>query len=224
MSGGTQVVIPVKRLSGALRRLGVVLSPSERALLQEAMLRDMLTACRSASGIAGVLVVSSDETAQRRADEAGARHLPDHDPPRGINAAVAIGQADARSRGHRALVLTADLPLVRTADVDALAAHDTGGRGMVLVPSHTGDGTNALLIDPADAVATLLGEDSRARHLAVARREGIPLIEHAMPTIGLDVDTPADLRAMLDRGAPAHTLAICRSLDLATRLEAVGRT
>lgn len=213
----TQVVIPVKRLDRALRRLGKVLRPAERGALQEAMLRDMLAACR-ASAVAEVVIVSSDPTAAAAAARAGARVIADHDPPRGINAAVALGQTDARARGNRALVLTADLPLVAAADLDALVDTDTAPGDVVLVPSHTGYGTNALLLHDADVIATQLGEDSRARHRAAAAEAGCRYREHPLPRIGLDIDTPDDLRTLLADGPPMHTARVCHALELPARL------
>jgi len=220
VSAPTQVVIPVKKLSGALRRLSPVLSPAERSMMQEAMLRDMLAACGEAGTAADVLIVSSDPTAAACADAAGARHLPDHDPPRGINAAVAVGQRDARDRGHRALVLTADLALIEAADIAALVATPTRAPAVVLVPSHLGTGTNALLLDAADVIATRLGTDSRARHRAAAAAAGCAYRETTVPRIGLDIDTPADLRTLIAAGAPRHTAAVCRALGLSDRLDA----
>lgn len=219
MTPATQVIIPVKRLAGALRRLGSVLSPAERALLQEAMLRDMLGACTAAAGLADVVVVSSDPRAAACAAAAGARNLPDHDPPRGINAAVAVGQRAVAAAGHRALVLTADLPLVSPTDITRLAEMTTVPPMVVLVPSHLGTGTNALLLDRADAIRTRLGRDSRARHRAAAAAAGCTYQERCVPRIGLDIDTPADLRALIAAAAPPHTRAVCGALDLATRLD-----
>lgn len=220
MRARTQVVIPVKRLSGALGRLSPVMSPAERSMMQEAMLRDMLDACGEAGVAADVLIVSSDPTAAACADAAGARHLPDHEPPRGINAAVAIGQRDARERGHRALVLTADLALIGAADVAELVATPTRAPGVVLVPSHLGTGTNALLLDAADVIATRLGNASRERHRAAAAAAGCAYREVTMPRIGLDIDTPADLRALIAATPSRHTAAVCAALGLGDRLDA----
>lgn len=218
----TQIVIPVKRLPGALRRLSGVLDPRERGLLQEAMLRDMLVACVGTDGVDEVLVVTSDDTAIRRATEAGARWLPDHDPPRGINAAVAVGRRDAAERGHRAVVLTADLPLIQPDDITAVVSTPCPAPGVVLVPSHTGLGTNALLMDPPAVFRTRLGEDSRARHQASAREVGCGYHEVERERIALDIDTPEDLRRMLQMDPPTRTLEVCVALDLASRLQAVS--
>lgn len=215
-----QAVIPVKPLGRALGRLAAVLSPSERRDLQEAMLDDLLTACAGCPDLAGLLVVTSDPQAAALAARHGARVLPDHDPPQGMNAAVAVGCADAARRGRAALVLTADLPLARPEDLTGVIAAAPPGGGVVLVPSRAGTGTNALLIDPADAMGTLLGPDSRARHRALAGELGLALIEVVVPRIALDVDTPADLAALVAGPWSCRTTDVCARGGLADRLTA----
>jgi len=216
-----QAVIPVKPLGRALGRLAAVLAPGERRDLQAAMLADLLEACRGCAALAGTLVVTSDGAAGEMAQGFGARVLPDHAPPQGMNAAVSIGRADAARRGLRALVLTADLPLTRPEDLAAVVAA-APAPGVVLVPSRDGTGTNALLLDPADAMPTRLGPDSRARHTALVRERGLALTELALPRIALDVDTPADL-APIAAGAHgwSRTWEVCVRHGLAERL-AVG--
>ena len=204
----TQAVIPVKPMERALRRLSRVLSPAERRALQAAMLTDLLDACAACPGLAGTLVVTSDTEAAALAAERRMAVLPDHDPPKGINAAVAIGRADAARRGMRALVLTADLPLTRPEDLAAILAAAPAAPGAVLVPSRDGTGTNALLLDPPGAFPTRLGRDSRA--LAAERR--VALVETALPRVALDVDTPADL-ALVASG----TLGWCRTTTVCAR-------
>lgn len=219
-----QAVVPVKPLGRALGRLAAVLSPAERRDLQAAMLADLLAACRDCAALAGVLVVSADPAAGELAAGFGARVLPDHAPPQGMNAAVAIGCADAARRGLRALVLTADLPLTRPGDLAAIVAAGEAGPGVVLVPSRDGTGTNALLLDPPEAMPTRLGPDSRARHRRLARERGLALRELALPRVALDVDTPADLAAVATGGHGwCRTVDVCLRHGLAARL-AVGTT
>ncbi|HWH15128.1 MAG TPA: 2-phospho-L-lactate guanylyltransferase [Miltoncostaeaceae bacterium] len=214
-----QAVIPVKPLGRALGRLAAVLAPAERRDLQAAMLADLLDACRGCAALDALLVVTSDPAAGQLAAGFGARLLPDHAPPQGMNAAVAIGRADAARQGRRALVLTADLPLTRPEDLAAIvAAAPAVAGGVVLVPSRDGTGTNALLLDPAEAMPTRLGPDSRAQHAALARERGLVLTELALPRIALDVDTPADLAPI---AAGAH--GWCRTTEVCVRHGLAGR-
>ena len=68
-------VIPVKPLGASLGRLGGVLGPAERGVLQLAMLSDVLAACREAP-LAGTLVVTADPRAAERARAEGAGASP----------------------------------------------------------------------------------------------------------------------------------------------------
>ena len=76
------------------------------------MLSDVLGPARGARPGRASLVVTADPEAARLAAAEGARVVPDHDPPRGMNAAVRRPRRGlARAGAEAALVLTADLPL-----------------------------------------------------------------------------------------------------------------
>jgi len=128
-----------------------------------------------------------------------------------MNAAVRRGLAAAAELGApAALVLTADLPLARPEDLDAIVAAAPPGPGAVLAPSRDGTGTNALLLVPPGAVPPRLGPGSLARHLAEAARAGLAAVLLERPGLALDVDTPADLaalRAAEPGGATGEALA-----------------
>jgi 2-phospho-L-lactate guanylyltransferase len=222
MSGGVWAVIPVKPLRGALRRLRPALDARMRRELQVAMLTDVLTACAGARSLEGVLVVTSDPDAATLAGAiARARVVPDHDPPRGMNAAVARGLAAVAAGGAgAALVLTADLPLLHPDDIDAVVAGGPAGVSALIVPSHEGTGTNAMLLRPPQALAPRLGPDSLARHTAQAARRGLTLERLERPRVGLDIDTPADVAALMATGGRCATLEVCARLEIAAHLEA----
>lgn len=219
---GVWAVIPVKPLRGALRRLTPALDAPVRRALQVAMLSDVLGACAGAPGLAGVMVVTSDPDATALAERiAGARVVPDHAPPRGMNAAVVRGLAAVGELGAEgALVLTADLPLARPEDIAAILAQPLPGPSALLVPSADGTGTNAMLLRPPAAMPPLLGPDSFARHSAAAGRRGLALGRLELPTIALDIDTPADLIALMARDAPCATLEMCARLEVGLLLGA----
>jgi 2-phospho-L-lactate guanylyltransferase len=215
-------VIPVKPLRGALRRLTPALEAPVRRELQVAMLTDVLRACAGAAGLAGVMVVTSDPQAREMAERiARARVVPDHDPPRGMNAAVARGLVAVASAGAgAALVLTADLPLAQPEDIARVLAAAPPGPSAVLVPSWDGTGTNAMLLRPPAALSPRLGPASLARHRAQAARRGITLALERLPRLALDIDTPRDLAALMAVGGTGATLEACARLEMAGLLEA----
>lgn len=187
-------MIPVKPLGLALGRLSGLLSAEERRSLQWEMLGAVLAACTGARRCAGVIVVTTDVAVAGLAGAFGARVVADHRPPRGMNAAVIAGCASAAADGaDAALVLTADLPLLRPADIDAVIGAAPVGEGAVLVPSRDGTGTNLLLMRGPEVLTPELGPHSGARHRAQAERIGLALAVHHSPTGALDIDTPEDL-------------------------------
>ena len=175
-----------------------------RRELQVAMLTDVLAACAGAHRLAGVLVVTSDPDARALAERiAGARVVPDHDPPRGMNAAVVAGLAAVAAAGaEAALVLTADLPAAPARG----HRRDPGRRlrralgGARALPRRDRDQRDAAA--PArGAVARGSGPDSLARHRAQATRRGLALARLELPRASrLDIDTPRDLAALMAAG------------------------
>ena len=93
------VLVPVRSLVGAKKRLANRLTLEEREALALAMLADMIDALKAARSVDRVVVVSADEKLLAHASEAGAEVLREH-APKGLNPAVA---AAART-------LEADLP------------------------------------------------------------------------------------------------------------------
>lgn len=208
MSAPTRVcaVVPVKPSGAALRRLAGMLDARARRELQAAMLDDVLAALAAARGVGEVLVVTADPEVAARVPVLGARVVPDHSPPRGMNAAVEIGLAEATRAGYEAaLVLTADLPLASAAEIGSILAADAPERSVVLVPSRDGTGTNAMLIRPPDALRPHLGPDSRSRHLEHAHRAGVVARTLDLPGLALDIDLPDDLLTLVTSGAPCVT-------------------
>lgn len=213
-------VVPVKPLDVALGRLTNVLSGAERAALQSAMLRDVLRACRSAAGLSRALVVTADAEVSLVACAEGAVVVDDYLPPRGMNPAVRRGLDVASEYGATAaLVVTADVPMVRAAELTALAQWPEGEGCVVLVPSRDGTGTNAMLLRPPGVLDPELGPHSFARHTAQARRRGVASRCAEFPGIALDIDTPADLLVFLNSGVPCVARHM---LDQRGALAAVG--
>ena len=186
----TTVAIPVRAFEGAKSRLGAVLDAEERRDLVEAMLRRTVAAALATPGVIEVIVVSPVAEALGVAGAVGARPLPQRS--RGLN--PALQEARAAAAGERLLILPGDLPAITSGDlVRVLAAGDAAGTpSVVLVPDRHRRGTNALLLDPPDAIDPAFGGDSRAGHAWLAESADIPFRE-VTGVLELDLDTPEDL-------------------------------
>ena len=204
------VVVPVKPLDAALRRLAGVLGGPERRALQAAMLSDVLTAAAVFSDL--VVVVTADRLVADLARGLGAVIAPDLDPPAGINAAVSRGIAAAG--GQPVLVVMGDLPCATEADLRQVAAAAPAGRGVTIAVSGDGTGTNAMLLAPPEVIAPSFGDGSLGRHLTAAESVGVDCTVVTAPGLMLDVDTPADLATLVRTPGGSHTTALCSTLGL----------
>jgi 2-phospho-L-lactate/phosphoenolpyruvate guanylyltransferase len=177
------VVVPF-RGAGGKHRLAPLPEPA-RAELALAMLGDVLAACVP---VGATTVVTNDAAAAELASELGAAVIAD--PGGGQGAAVAAALAALRSEGP-ALVVNADLPLVRPADLLALLAVVPPG-GLAYAPAADGT-TNALALASPELFAPLYGAGSAARFVARAEQLGRGATAAPLPGLVADVDTLADL-------------------------------
>jgi len=188
-------VLPVKRLYAAKQRLAAGLDGEQRRTLAAAMVADVLEAIGAARTIERTILVSGDPVAQELAAAAGAEVVPDPEDAGHSEAALA-GIARAEVEGAECVVLLpGDCPLLDPRELDRLL---TGlpDRYVGIVPDRHGTGTNALALRPPNAIAPAFGEGSRARHIALAREAGIAFGVEELASLGLDLDTPADVIAL----------------------------
>ncbi|GAC1490311.1 MAG: 2-phospho-L-lactate guanylyltransferase [Candidatus Limnocylindrales bacterium] len=206
----TAIVIVARDPRGAKRRLSDVLPPAASEALSRAMLADVLAACRRTSD--EVLVVTESAAVARQARATGA--TVHRTAAQGTRACARIGINVAATRGATAvLVLPADLPLLRTADVRRLLAAGAAD-GVVVAADRHNRGTNALLLRPAHAIPALFGPASFAAHLDAASRRGLRSRTPRIAGVRLDVDTADDLRLLQQkqRSAGPRTAAVLREL------------
>jgi 2-phospho-L-lactate guanylyltransferase len=194
-SARTIAIVPVKALADAKRRLAPALGPSERRRLVLAMLEDVLVLLGEIPGIARVLAVTPDPEVARIAVGHGARTISE-DGHGDLNAAVRLGLAHARDlAAERALVIPADVPLATNAEILSILASAPAEPKphAVIVPSQDGDGTNAMLLAPPDAMQPEFGEGSFVRHVAQAVALGLDFRVLRLPGLAADIDHPRDL-------------------------------
>ena len=215
--GKTVAVLPVKRFGAAKQRLDNDLSEGTRRALAEAMVTDVLIALRRAKEVDEVLVVSGETTAVALAAGYDAAAVIDDPEDAGHSAAALRGVDAAIDRGATRVVLVpGDCPALDPAELDRLLADtrrldaDPARPSVIVVPDRHGDGTNALVLMPPDAIEPAFGPGSRERHERLAADAGATCAAVDVPTLGLDVDTVDDLaalRAALEdvRGGASHT-------------------
>jgi 2-phospho-L-lactate guanylyltransferase len=196
-------LIPVKGFRNAKQRLAPLLGNGARELLAETMFRDVLQQVRTAHGLSGTFVVTSNDRVASIAAAAGAEVLREQ-AENGETAAVDFARSEMKNAGwEAALILPGDLPLLRAADVENILAQIPDGGGLpfaLLVPSHDRKGTNALLLAPPDVIKLRFGYDSFAFHMGQARAPGLPIRFIENERVALDIDEPKDLERFLSYG------------------------
>ena len=211
----TVCAIPVKDLANAKQRLVPALGPARRRALAEAMLRDVLGALGGA-GLDALWVVTRDRDVVAIARAFGAEPLapPTEEENSSHSAAVAFAQAAAARGGARAfLTVPGDVPCVTGAELRALAG--AAGHGApALVPSRSGHGTNGVALVPPGAMPLKFGEPSFQNHLSAARACGLEPRILRLRGLGLDVDAPEDLAALVVEAPATESARLVRGWSL----------
>jgi 2-phospho-L-lactate/phosphoenolpyruvate guanylyltransferase len=189
----TFAVVPVKTLLKSKTRLSNFFTIQERPLFTLAMLEDVLNALKS-SKVNSTVVVCSDSTVEGLVKKFGMTFL--NETQEGLN--QALNQATKwclRNKAEQVLILPADVPLVRSKDIDTLVKLALNN-AMVISPSLNG-GTNALLQKPRKIVSHCFGPDSFKRHLDEAHAKHLHTKVYVSSNIMLDIDSERDLERLV---------------------------
>src|SRR4051794_33984838 len=170
----TLAVVPIKTLTAAKQRLSGALAAGARQSLAQAMFSDVLASLRRSQRIEAIAVVTADVVATAVAHGERITVLPD-DLQDGQSAAALIGIRYAVAAGYdRAVLVPGDTPLLDAAEIDPLLDRcEADGLGAAIVADRHGTGTNALVLNPPDAMDPSFGRGSFDRHLAIAADAGL---------------------------------------------------
>ena len=222
----TCAVIPVKAFDNAKQRLAPVLSSEERQALSYAMLEDVLTAVEACALIDEMVIVTNDPKAADMAAHFQARTLAEPSRP-GLIAAVTEAAESLEAAGvERMVFLPGDVPMVTPEELEiVLDGFVPSEAGLSIVPASDLGGTNCLLASPPTLIPFQFGVDSFRKHLSAAHDVGIEATVLKLPGLGLDIDTPPDLKALMTRlafqGVGSHTYRYGTAIELNRRLETV---
>lgn len=195
----TSVVLPIKQLENAKQRLAGLLNAEDRKALFSAMVEDVLTAVEACSLVDRIVVVTGDAAVAELAGSYGAEVRPEPEVPGLIEAVTETAKQLAEEGVETMVFLPGDVPLV-SADELELVLEGFGLSGeaeFLIVPASDLGGSNCVACSPPDCMTFGFGEDSFRRHLGIARDLGLNPIVARLPGIGLDIDTPDDLRELV---------------------------
>lgn len=206
----TWAIVPVKRLSEAKSSLSAVLAPQQRRRLVLSMLADVLGAVHQAPSISNAIVVSPDERVLNFARLHGAEGVAE--PDLGLNEALKLAIRHTISKGvDSVLILPADLPLLKSADVENLIAMASAPKDVVIAPSKA-KGTNALFLRPPGLINLRFGGESFPLHVKEASQVGVRSRVYRSTTVALDIDEPEDLLSVETLGLGTRTYEFLHSL------------
>jgi 2-phospho-L-lactate guanylyltransferase len=202
-------VVPVKRFAVAKSRLGPGVEATRKPELVAAMVADVLEAIGRARMVERTIVVSQEPAAADLAAAAGAELVSDFDDASHSAAAMAGARAAAAAGARCVALLPGDCPLLDPRELDKMLT-GVPDPYVAVIPDRHGTGTNALVLAPPDAIEPAFGEGSKERHVAAARAAGVPFGVEELSSLGLDLDTPADIVALtmrVERGGGARRTA-----------------
>jgi 2-phospho-L-lactate/phosphoenolpyruvate guanylyltransferase len=204
-------LLPVKRLDRAKGRLAGHFDAHQRAAIARALFEDALALCAAADFLRW-WVVSDDPQVLAEAGRRGLETV--RDPGVGLNRALEDGIAEATSQGAATVtIVPADVPLAWRGDLEDLL--DTGATSdVVVVPSRTDGGTNALYLSPPGLIAPQFGPGSLKAHVDIAERLKLRCAILSLPRLELDIDTLEDVDSFLAarRPAPTHAATVLERL------------
>jgi 2-phospho-L-lactate guanylyltransferase len=191
------VLLPVKDLRQAKKRLASLLTAQERFELAHAMLRDVTRALSAVTRADKIFVVTNYEPAIQIAEQHGWEVLREEEQ---VSESFSVDAASSicAERGVDALLrLPLDVPLVCSTDIDELLALDYVPPAVVIIPSRDGTGTNAILRTPPALFRSHFGPSSFAKHCAEAHQKNAAIIARRNARLEMDVDDEADLLELM---------------------------
>lgn len=198
-------VVPIRSFREGKTRLASILTGDQRATLLRKTASRVVCTLAASQIVDTVLVVSPERDVLEWAGTMGKRILPLQQAAAypGLNGAIDVARDWALERDADALLsLFADLPLLSTLDVRALAREQAA---VVLGADRRREGTNAMLLRLAgvgEEFRFAFGTNSLDRHLAEATRLAMASKIVNAPGVGFDLDTPADWDEYLQTEKP----------------------
>lgn len=185
-------IVPIKPLRRGKSRLSKILSEKERSQLNHYLFIHTLEVLKQVDAISDILVVSRDSNVLTESRDLGIRTVTENGTPELNHALRRASLFSMAFSTEGVLIVPADLPLLTPEDVVDFLNHRTSPPMTVIAPDRRRQGTNMLLLDPADLLNFSFGQDSFNTHCALANSRGADVIVVENEHIALDLDIPED--------------------------------
>lgn len=195
----TWAVVPLKSPEQAKSRLKASLAPAHRRALFFSMAGHVIRTVRESQGVSGAIVVTSSSEIAEFAKAMDCRVVLQPEDA-GTSSAFEAGIAQACAEGMSdLLMLPGDLPLLSSRAVERFMRSSRRRASVTIAPDESGQGTNALLCSPPDAIPLHFGPASFHHHVAAARQRGAALQIVKLRELAFDVDRQGDLERLPQR-------------------------
>lgn len=210
------IIVPVNAPKLSKQRLTSILGPRQRETLTLLMFQQVAKAAVGAKNVDEVYVTSPSTEVCAIARRMGAVAQLEKGR-RNLNVALRTMLTKLEKKNPRAtaLIMHADLPLVRPRDVESFAKLAVRCP-IAVVPSKDGHGTNAIALTPPMALKPKFGPHSLQHHLRSAKKANLTVVTYQNPRIRFDVDEPQDVRSLVRMSRASPKLA-ARILEILAR-------
>ncbi len=191
------IIISFKNFKEAKSRMRKDLSDTVTLDIVRCMLEDVLWQVKRSKISDKNFIVTKDEEAIEMANKIGIEVLLETNQ---ANESVSVDWASKHliSLGaEKILRVPADIPLVKSEDIDEIFNYALMNKSCVIVPSESGTGTNALLRGPPDVIPSFFGPGSLKKHVQAFEEKGVKYLVVENPNIALDVDCLEDLAPLV---------------------------
>ena len=109
-------------------------------------------------------------------------------------------------------------PLVTVKEIRTVLDMHGDAPAMTIVPARDEQGSNCVALSPPTAAPLRFGANSYFPHLDTARKLGLELHTPKLPGIGLDIDTPEDLKELCRQRTRTRSQKYLRDQGIVARL------
>lgn len=215
MTKSTWAVVPFKDAPFAKSRFHEHLEVTQRGLLAQAMLRDILSALNDSSRIAGTVVCSSSAYV-KELNYDNTVLFEDHSANLQTTLTQAWEFTKQQFNSPNICIVPADIPLVQSQDINELLEHH---QEVTIVPDTEQLGTNAMVISSPVVFDLVFDGQSFIPHVENIRAVGIEPRIVQMSSFAFDVDHFEDLFEVIGKAPCSETAAVIfneRLLETAT--------